>query len=121
MVAVGLHNNAFAASNIRDPEQILRARIPPRKLSRIFRWKESKLKEPIFREPEPLRGHILTPEKKPLPLRARTAGRYMKRLGRDVGLEDPLSQSCIRRATGNAVDGMLFLFPFDFTYIMAYG
>jgi len=108
MVAVGLCNNAFAASTIRDPEKILRARVPARKLCRIFRWKESKLNEPIFREPECRRGQTSTSEKSPVPLRAETSRRYMKRLGRDVGLEQPLSQSCIRRATGNAVDGTLF-------------
>ncbi|KAF1980468.1 hypothetical protein BU23DRAFT_444207 [Bimuria novae-zelandiae CBS 107.79] len=50
MVAVGLHHDAFAATSIRDPEAILRARIPTRKTCIIFRWKKSKLKEPIFRE-----------------------------------------------------------------------
>ncbi|KAF2191690.1 hypothetical protein K469DRAFT_718709 [Zopfia rhizophila CBS 207.26] len=50
IIAVGLHNNAFAASK-----------------------KESKLKEPIFQEPEPVL------------LRAYTAGRYIKRLEQDVG------------------------------------
>lgn len=109
MVAVGLRNNAFAAENIRDPKQILRAKVPARKLCRIFRWKESKLNEPIFREPECRRGRTSTSEKSPVPLRAETSRRYMKRLGRDVGLEQPLSQSCIRRATGNAVDGRFFL------------
>ncbi|KAF2194980.1 hypothetical protein K469DRAFT_698544 [Zopfia rhizophila CBS 207.26] len=104
MIAVGLHNNAFAASKVRDPEKILRARIPTRKFCRIFRWKESKLKEPIFREPERSKGQVLSSAKTAVPLRAHTAGRYMKRLGRDVGMEQPLSQSCIRRATGNAVD-----------------
>ncbi|KAF2174473.1 hypothetical protein K469DRAFT_648257, partial [Zopfia rhizophila CBS 207.26] len=49
-------------------------------------------------------GQVLSSAKTAVPLRAHTAGRYMKRLGRDVGMEQPLSQSCIRRATGNAVD-----------------
>lgn len=104
MIAVGLLNNAFAASKIQDPEKILRAQVPRRKVCRIFRWKESKLKEPIFREPERSKDQDL-PAKKAVPLRASTSGRYMKRLGRDVGMEQSLSQSCIRRATGNAVDG----------------
>ncbi|XTI85690.1 hypothetical protein V2W45_272528 [Cenococcum geophilum] len=93
MVAVGLYNNAFAALNIQDPKHILRARVPARKLSRIFRWKESKLKEPIFREPERLKGQPLTSKRNFLPWRAQTAGRYMKQLGRDVGLEDSLVPS----------------------------
>lgn len=111
MVSVGLHHDAFAASTIRDPEAILRARIPKRKTCRIFRWKESKLKEPIFREPDRSKGQISWSVKPAVPLRARTAARYMKRLGRDVGIEQPLSHSCIRRGTGNAVDGIFSKSP----------
>ncbi|KAF2729867.1 hypothetical protein EJ04DRAFT_527418 [Polyplosphaeria fusca] len=105
MIAVGLHHDAFAASTIRDPEAILRARIPKRKTCRIFRWKESKLKEPIFREPQRAKGQasLASPV---MPLRAHTVARYLKRLGRDVGMEQPLSHTCIRRGTGNAVDKM---------------
>ncbi|KAF2174706.1 hypothetical protein K469DRAFT_685751 [Zopfia rhizophila CBS 207.26] len=104
MIAVGFHNDAFAASNVRDPESILRAQIPKRKFCRVFRWKESKLKEPIFREPKRSKGQISPSAKTAVPLRAHTAARYMKRLGRDVGMEQPLTHSCIRRGTGNAVD-----------------
>ncbi|KAL5407310.1 hypothetical protein PMIN04_011770 [Paraphaeosphaeria minitans] len=103
MIAVGLHRNAFAASSIRSAEAILRARIPRRKTCRIFRWKETMLKEPVFREPTRNKDRAMS---KGLaePLRPQTAARYLKRLGRDVGLEQSLTQSCIRRGTGNAVD-----------------
>lgn len=100
IVAIGLHHNAFAASSIRSPEAILRARIPSRKNCRIFKWKESMLRQPLFREPARNNRATNTVE----PLRAQTAARYLKRLGRDAGLEQPLTQSCIRRGAGNAVD-----------------
>jgi len=111
MVAVGLYNNAFAALNIQDPKHILRARVPARKLGRIFRWKESKLKEPIFREPERLRGQPLTFKRKPLPWRAQTAGRYMKRPGRDVGLEDSLVLSISKLVEESFRLRLALLFP----------
>lgn len=103
MVAIGLHRNAFAASSIRSVEAILRARIPKRKACITFRWNEAILKEPVFREPtrNKDRATLVGPAE---PLRPRTAARYLKRLGRDVGLEQSLTQSCIRRGTGNAVD-----------------
>jgi hypothetical protein len=107
MIAVGLHHNAFAASSIRGPEAILRARIPTRKKCVIFRWKKAKLKEPVFREPARGRDQTLSVSSA-IPLRAQTAARYLKRLGRDVGMEDSLTQSCIRRGAGNAVDSTWF-------------
>ena len=48
-------------------------------------------------------------KKSPIPLRAETSRRYIKRLGRDVGLEQPLLQLYIQRATGNTIDSTLFL------------
>lgn len=117
MVAVGLHHNAFAASTVRSPKDILRAQVPKRKSSRIFRWKQSKLKEPIFREPDRSRDQVTSPDKTPVPLRASTAARYMKRLGLNAGMEHPLTHTCIRRGTGNAVDGMYFPAPFYGFYI----
>lgn len=107
MIAVGLHNKAFAATTIDGPEKILRAQVPERKKCLTFRWDESKLKEPIFREPR--RSKSQKPQESAMPLRASTSGRYMKRLGRDVGMEQSLSHSCFRRGTGNAVDGVYSL------------
>ncbi|KAK7177930.1 FluG domain-containing protein [Paraphaeosphaeria sporulosa] len=100
MIAVGLHRNAFAASSIRSAEAILRSK---RKTCIIFRRKEAILKEPMFREPARNKGQV-TSVGPVEPLRPQTAARYLKRLGRDVGLEQSLTQSCIRRGTGNAVD-----------------
>ncbi|KAL9068183.1 MAG: hypothetical protein Q9157_006584 [Trypethelium eluteriae] len=98
MIALGLYNNAFAASSIRDPKDVLCAQVPQRKNSLALRWKESKLNEPIFQEYTASESQI------PTPLRGHTARNWIKRLGESVGLEQPLSQYCIRRATGNAVD-----------------
>ncbi|KAI0626734.1 DUF3435 domain-containing protein [Pyrenophora tritici-repentis] len=103
MVALGLHHNAFAASSISSPEAILRAHIPARKSCRIFRWKKDMLQTPVFREPARARGQALS-ESPATPLRAQTAARYLKRLGRDVGMEQSVTQSCIRRGVGNGVD-----------------
>ena len=105
MIALGLYHDAFEVSGLVDPQQILCAQAPERKRCRIFRWKESKLDEPIFREPERSSGPSCASVAVPTPLRGPTARRWLSRLGREAGLEDPLSQSCIRRATGNSVDG----------------
>ncbi|KAF2032868.1 hypothetical protein EK21DRAFT_86875 [Setomelanomma holmii] len=72
MITVGLHSDAFAASNICDPEDILRVRVPKWKKCRIFRWKSDKLKEPIFREPRRTKDPASL-AKPAVPLRARTA------------------------------------------------
>lgn len=103
MISMGFARNAWAASTVREPEDILLARIPKRKNCRIFRWKEDQWEEPVFREPERSKSRN-SPSRTSKPLRAATAARYMKRLGLDAGIEATLTHTCIRRGVGNAVN-----------------
>ncbi|KAI9681019.1 MAG: hypothetical protein M1822_007093 [Bathelium mastoideum] len=102
VIAIGLHNKAFCDPILEDPGKIWRAKIPTRKLSRIFRWRDDKLTEPIFREPQ----RYGLPSETPVPMRGLTARRYLNRLGCAAGFEDTVSQKCLRRGTGNAVDAV---------------
>ncbi|KAI9685965.1 MAG: hypothetical protein M1822_003948 [Bathelium mastoideum] len=102
VIAIGLHNKAFCDPILQDPGKIWRAKIPTRKLSKIFRWRDDKLTEPIFREPR-RNGR---PSETPVPMRGLTARRYLRRLGHAAGFEDTLTQKCLRRGTGNAVDAV---------------
>jgi hypothetical protein len=103
MITMGLLRNAFAASNVRGPEDILLAKIPEYKDCVIFRWKKEQWEEPIFREPKGSK-YAKSRSGRSKPLRAATAARYMKRLGQDVGVEMSLTHTCIRRGVGNAVN-----------------
>ncbi|KAL5408048.1 hypothetical protein PMIN04_011537 [Paraphaeosphaeria minitans] len=103
MISMGLARNAFAAKSVREPEDILLARIPERKNCLIFRWKEELWEEPVFREPESSKRGISS-SRLSKPLRAATAARYMSRLGLDAGIEATLTHTCIRRGVGNAVN-----------------
>jgi hypothetical protein len=72
-------------------------------------WKPEWLKRPLFRQSVLEAGVWVKSKTEPMPYS--TFNFFLKRNGRDVGLEEDLTSYCFRRAALNAVDGMHLLFP----------
>jgi hypothetical protein len=107
---MAMHDDIFVA-DIKDIEQIYRAKIPYHKRGMQLKIKRDKLDLPIFREPERSEKGYRTSDDKPL--KSRTWGRYVKRLGLKAGLEENLTQKVMRRGTINAINSMGSPAPFS--------
>ncbi|QSS59407.1 hypothetical protein I7I51_08842 [Histoplasma capsulatum] len=104
-LALALADRAFEAQGIDSPEDILRIEVPPYRNSLQLRWRSEMLDIPIVRRTyHTAHGVRISPDRA-LPYDA--FNQYLQRLGRNAGLEDPLTPYCIRRGTANAVDGKL--------------
>ena len=67
-------------------------------------WKPEWLKRPLFRQ-SVLEGGVWV-KSKTEPMTYSTYNFYLKRGGKDAGLEDDMTPYCFRRATMNSTDGM---------------
>ena len=110
MLALALDDEAFEASSMQKVDQIFQAEVTSCKNSRTLHWKEDMLDIPVFRQP--MRCVDGTRKTSPTdPLRSSTTNDYLKRLGLLTGFEQSLTHYCVRRGTGNAVDGIILIFP----------
>ncbi|EDN08847.1 hypothetical protein I7I51_00505 [Histoplasma capsulatum] len=101
-LSLALADRAFEAQGINTPEDIFRIEVPPYRNSLQLRWRPEMLDIPIFRRTyHTAHGVRISPDRA-LPYDA--FNQYLQRLGRNSGLEEPLTPYCIRRATANAVD-----------------
>jgi hypothetical protein len=109
MLALALDDEAFEASTMQNIDQIFQAEVPSCKNSRTLHWKESMLDVPVFRQPirDASGTRTSLKEPRPVPLHSSTTKRYLKRLGILTGFEQSLTHYCVRRGTGNAVDGII--------------
>jgi hypothetical protein len=105
LLAMAIHDNVFVA-DVSDIEKIYRAKIPDHKRGMQLKIRRDKLDLPIFREPERSANGYRTSEDKPL--KASTYSRNIKRLGVIGGLEENLTQKCLRRGTINAINSKAF-------------
>lgn len=106
-LALALADQAFEAQGINSPEDIFRIAVPPYRNSLQLRWKPEMLDIPVFRRTiRTVQGMRISPDRA---LSYDVFNQYLQRLGRNAGLEDPLTPYCIRRGTANAVDGKLLL------------
>jgi len=102
MIVMALLDNAFR-SEVRSIEDIYRTRVQAPRHSLEFKWKQDKLKTPIFRQAERTPTGIETSETKAL--RYHTHLYYLQRLGLATGFLQILTSYCIRRGSGEAVEG----------------
>lgn len=103
LLALGLDDNIFEAI-IQDVADVYTRPIPPHRKGIQLKIKRDKLDIPIFREPEKDKGYQTSDAQ---PLKSRTWSRNMKRLGKQAGLEESLTQKVLRRCGINAINSML--------------
>lgn len=115
LLHMALYDDVFAAESLRDVSNIFRAKIPSGKKCLQLKMKRNALDIPVFREPGRAGdGYRTSPTK---PLRSSTWLRYLRRLGRNSGLENSFTQYCARRGLVNAVNSksILLLYPSTFS------
>ncbi|KAI9808022.1 MAG: hypothetical protein M1827_007547 [Pycnora praestabilis] len=96
-------DHAFEAPSLRSVEQIFGLRILKPVNCIQLHWKESMKKIPVFRQAvRAANGFKTSPNKA---LRYSTFDHYLERLRYATGFEEKLASYCVRRGTGNAVDG----------------
>ncbi|EDN08104.1 predicted protein [Histoplasma mississippiense (nom. inval.)] len=101
-LSLALADRAFEAQGINSPEDIFHIEVLPYRNSLQLRWRSEMLKIPAFhRTVHTAHGVRISPDRA-LPYDA--FNQYLQRLGRNAGLEEPLTPYCIRRGTANAVD-----------------
>jgi Protein of unknown function (DUF3435) len=103
MIGFALDDDAFE-SNIKSARDIFRTRVLPPRHSLQFRWKNSILKSPIYRQAVPSINGVQTSSTKPL--RYHTYLYYLQRLGITTGLMEILQPYDIRRGSGNKVTAL---------------
>ena len=104
MLALARADDAFAIPELRNFDQFERITLAGLEKGCLhIPWKEKMLDKPLFRATEKTVNGRRTSAKKPL--RTYAASHAMKRLGLSAGFRHNLTQYCLRRGTGNAVDG----------------
>jgi hypothetical protein len=104
MLALAFADNAFEAPSLKSAKDIFKLKIRRPFNSVQLMWKESMLKTPIFRQAVRCADGFQTSPRKALCYS--TFDYYLERLGCVTGFEEKLSGYCVRRGTGNVVDGM---------------
>ncbi|KAL8855462.1 MAG: hypothetical protein Q9178_007895 [Gyalolechia marmorata] len=102
LLSMALYDDVFAAESLRNVSNIFRAKVPSGKKCLQLKTKRRVPDTPVFREPERAEdGYRTSPTE---PLRSGTWLRYLRRLGRNSGLEQSFTQYCARRGLVNAVN-----------------
>ncbi|PGH23708.1 hypothetical protein AJ80_02314 [Polytolypa hystricis UAMH7299] len=101
-LALALADQAFEAQGINSSEDVFRIAVPSYRNSLQLRWKSEMLDVPVFRRAVHTAQGMRISCNGALPYDA--FNQYLQRLGRNAGLEEPLTPYCIRRGTANAVD-----------------
>ena len=92
-------DNAFDAPSIQSPSDFFRVRVKPGLRCQAIPWRPKLLQRPVFVAPDKATNS---------PERALSYGQYhrwLTRLGAETGFVQVLTTYCLRRATGNAVNG----------------
>ncbi|EER43199.1 FluG protein [Histoplasma capsulatum H143] len=98
----GASLGSFEAQGINSLEDIFCIEVPPYRNSLQLRWRSEMLNIPVFRRTyHTAYGVRVSPDRA---LLYDVFNQYLQRLGRNAGLEEPLTPYCIRRGTANAVD-----------------
>ena len=106
---MALYDDVFAAESLRNVSNIFQAKIPARKKCLQLKTKRKVLDTPVFREPgRAVDGYRTSTTE---PLRSGTWLRYLRRLGRNSGLEQSFTQYCARRGLVNAINSKSVLLP----------
>lgn len=107
---MALYDEVFVAESLRNVSNIFQATITSGKKCLQLKTKREVLDTPVFREPGRAEdGYRTSPTE---PLRSGTWLRYLRRLGRNSGLEQSFTQYCARRWLVNAVNSKFLLLPY---------
>ncbi|KAI9763324.1 MAG: hypothetical protein M1840_000589 [Geoglossum simile] len=102
-LALAFADKAFAAPGLTSPEQLFALKVLPGLHEQRLPWKESILNVPVFRRSIRSEDGIRVSPNQALPY---FDFHYsLKQLGRATGFLQTITTYCIRRATGNAIDG----------------
>ena len=95
MISLILFDDAFEAESAKNVRNIFNTDIPEGKSSLVLKWKREALDRPVFTEPA--RDDEEETRSKPRPMLARTWSNYLRRLGREAGLQHGLKekQQCV--------------------------
>lgn len=102
LVSLALADSAFEAPSLDTPKRIFELKVWGPVLCTPLRWKQEKLKTPIFRQDN---GSALPYSQ---------FQKYLNRLGRAAGFKETLTSYCFRRGTANVVDRKLSIGGFFF-------
>ena len=95
IIALGFDDDAFDADGVTSPEDIFKLRAKPGLRCQPIPWSRKKLDRPVFLAPN-------SPDKA---LTYAMYHQWLKRLGVETGFAQVLTTYCLRRGTGNAVNG----------------
>lgn len=112
-IALAFHDGAFAARGLTSPDLLFDLSLTNNKCTPIP-WKEEKLSTPIFRPIEESGDEAHVSARQSLPYQTYHA--WVKRLGEDLGFPEVLTTYCLRRATGNAINGTSICSTFPLSY-----
>lgn len=104
IASLAFDDDAFVPGLV-SPEQLFRLRVKHHQGCQRIPWKKEMLDKPIFRRPISDKGGVRTSDDLAL-----TYGMYhswVKRLGEALGYLQTLTTYCLRRALGNAINGMI--------------
>ena len=99
VLTLAFADDAFDAPRIRSPSDLFRLGVKPGLRSQTVPWKPHLLHRPLFVAPEKATN---SPDKA---LSYAQYHRWLTRLGAETGFVQILTTYCLRRATGNAVNG----------------
>jgi Protein of unknown function (DUF3435) len=107
LVSLALADGAFEAPSLTTPERIFEHKVWGLVLCTPLRWKQEKLKTPIFRRDERTADKGIPSLETALPYSQFRD--CLDRLGRTAGFKETLTSYCFRRGTANVVDRKLFI------------
>jgi hypothetical protein len=100
ITALGFDDDAFNADAVTSPEEVFKLGVKPGLQSQPIPWKPEKRNSPVFLAPN-------SPDKA---LPYAMYHRWLKRLGVETGFAQVLTTYCLRRGTGNAVNGKPYFY-----------
>ena len=106
IVSIAFDDEAFGAPGLTGPAILFQLRARHDKGCQPISWKEDMLDVPIFRRVCATKDGIQTSPDKSLPYNVFQGS--IKRLGEALGYLQTLTSYCLRRALGNAINGMHF-------------
>lgn len=103
IITLAFLDDAFRAESIKSVEDLFKKRVQAPRHSLHIKWKESWLNKPIIRQAVPTTNGIQTSDDKPLTYN--TYLKYLQRLSKLVGFPQLLTPYCLRRGSGESVEG----------------
>lgn len=106
IVSLAFDDKVFGVPDLVSPDQLFRLRAKRDKGCQPIPWRREMLDIPIFRRAIATKHGVQTSPDKVLTYNAYHS--WVKRLGEALGYLQTLTTYCLRRALGNAINGMLF-------------